>query len=92
MTPPPKASRATPFQTRRQHAAAVDLPPELDRERLLDPTQSGGLLNIASITLAQWRAMGHGPPFVRVGRSIRYRLGDLLDWRDANTVGKRVVR
>ena len=27
----------------------------------------------------------NGPRFVRVGRSIRYRMQDIIDWIDANT-------
>lgn len=61
----------------------------LDRERALDTHQASDLVGAAPITLAQWRARGEGPPFFRIGkRHIRYRLGDLLDWRDQHTVGK----
>lgn len=28
-------------------------------------------------TLQRWRAMGYGPPFIRLGASIYYRLGDV---------------
>ena len=36
-------------------------------------------------TLANWRWRGDGPPYVRVGRRIRYRLTDLAEWLDAHT-------
>ena len=62
-----------------------------DRERALDTRQVGELLGCAPITLAQMRARGDGPRFFRVNRrTIRYRLGDVLDYRDSRTVGKRV--
>lgn len=64
------------------------LPSELDRERALDTTQVSELLGVAPITLAQMRARGAGPRFFRIGRSVRYRLGDVLDWRDARAVGR----
>jgi predicted DNA-binding transcriptional regulator AlpA len=73
---------------RRTLAAATDLPPELDRERALDVSQVVALTGHAAITLAQWRAHGKGPAWFRCGRSIRYRLGDVLDWRNARTIGK----
>lgn len=64
----------------------------LDRERALDTHQVGELLGFAPITLAQMRARGDGPRFFRVNRrTIRYRLGDVLDYRDSRTVGKRVL-
>jgi len=28
-------------------------------------------------TLQNWRVYGHGPPFVKLGRSVRYRLSDV---------------
>ena len=63
----------------------------LDRETAIDTHQTAKLLGLADITATQLRARGEGPPFFRVGRTIRYRLGDVLDWRDARTVGKRVA-
>jgi hypothetical protein len=38
-------------------------------------------------TLQSWRIRLAGPPFVQVGRAIRYRRRDLVAWIDANTVG-----
>lgn len=29
---------------------------------------------------------GGGPPLIRFGRSVRYRVGDLREWIDAKTV------
>lgn len=80
--------KKTRRRNRRDDSAAVDLPPELDGERALDATQTKAILNVADITLAQWRAAGKGPRFFRVGRSIRYRLADVLAFRDARMVGR----
>ena len=38
-------------------------------------------------TLSNWRSAGEGPPFVRVGRRIFYRRGDLHSWLRMQTVG-----
>ena len=63
----------------------------LDRERGLDTREVGDVLGVAPITLAQMRLRGQGPRFFRVNsRTIRYRLGDVLDYRDSRTVGKSV--
>lgn len=61
----------------------------LDRERALDTRQTAELLGLATVTLQQLRARGEGPRFFRISRSVRYRLGDVLDFRDARTVGRR---
>ena len=31
-------------------------------------------------TLQRWRTTGYGPAFIRLGGSIHYRLGDILDF------------
>jgi len=65
----------------------------INREKALTTRQLSEFLGFASVTLQQQRERGEGPPFFRVGRSIRYRLGDVLDWRAARTVGgKRVSK
>lgn len=62
----------------------------LDRERALSAGQVGDLIGLSTVTLEQMRRRGEGPRFFRVNaRNVRYRLGDVLDWRDARTVGKR---
>jgi hypothetical protein len=33
-----------------------------------------------------------GPPFVQVGRAVRYRRRDLIAWIDANTIGSPIGR
>lgn len=64
----------------------------LDRERAIDTREASKYVGLAEITLHQMRTRGEGPRFFRAGkRHIRYRLGDVLDYRDARTVGKRVA-
>lgn len=36
----------------------------------------------AAQTLVNWRGLKRGPPFHRVGRSITYRVGDLVAWME----------
>jgi hypothetical protein len=33
--------------------------------------------------LAQWASKGTGPPYARMGRHVRYRLSDVIDWETA---------
>ena len=37
-------------------------------------------------TLANWRCQGNGPPFVKIGGAIAYRLADVEAWEQRNTV------
>ncbi len=38
-------------------------------------------------TLQRWRAMGQGPSYICIGGSVRYRLGDILDYEDRQRRG-----
>lgn len=50
-----------------------------DRERLIDRREAEALgLSRRFLELAALK--GDGPPFIKIGRSVRYRVGDLLDW------------
>jgi len=45
---------------------------------LLDTRAAAALLGVSPATLTTWRSVGrYALPFVRVGRSIRYRVADL---------------
>ncbi len=55
-------------------------------EALLTEAQTAEILNVSMRTLQAWRLKDQGPPFVRFGRSIRYRRDQLLDWISAHTV------
>lgn len=36
-------------------------------------------------TLYKWRCTGHGPQSLRVGRYLRYRQADVVNWLDSLT-------
>ena len=51
--------------------------------------EAAAMLGVSSRTLANWRALGIGPAFVRVGRvhsRTLYRIDDLNTWLDNNRV------
>jgi predicted DNA-binding transcriptional regulator AlpA len=51
---------------------------------LLLANEAAALLRTTPAVLATWRSTGrHAIPFVKVGRSVRYRRADLLEWLDA---------
>ncbi|MDZ4777115.1 MAG: helix-turn-helix domain-containing protein [Alphaproteobacteria bacterium] len=44
---------------------------------MLRKKQAASFLGVAPKTLANWRSLGKGPKFCRLGRVIAYRQGDL---------------
>lgn len=56
-----------------------------DPDCLLTEVHAADVLSLSVRTLQAWRMNGVGPSFVRAGRAIRYRKGDLADWVRANT-------
>jgi predicted DNA-binding transcriptional regulator AlpA len=53
--------------------------PELN-ERLLTPKEAANFLRLSVSWLAKARMRGDGPPYVKLGRAIRYREGALVEW------------
>lgn len=51
---------------------------------LLTPSEVGDYLGVPIGTLANWRYQGEGPPFVHVGRLVRYRADDVNAWIQTN--------
>jgi excisionase family DNA binding protein len=45
--------------------------------KYLTPLEAARYVRISVSTLAKWRVYGGGPPFIRIGRVIRYSRGEL---------------
>lgn len=54
---------------------------------LLTPNEAAERLRLCARTLERWRVSGDGPKFVKAGRQVFYRAGDLDEW-----IVSRVVR
>jgi hypothetical protein len=50
---------------------------------LLSEKQLADYLNMKPQTLARWRVEGSGPPFLKLGACVRYRLDDIQRWTQA---------
>lgn len=59
--------------------------PELSNERLLTSKEAANFLRLSLSWLSKSRMSGGGPPFVKIGRSIRYHEGALLKWLKGQT-------
>lgn len=44
-------------------------------------------LRIPQSTLESWAVDGKGPRFAKFGKHVRYRLGDVIDWENAQFGG-----
>ena len=47
---------------------------------LLEPKDATALLNVSLSWLAKARMRGDGPPFLKIGRSVRYSEAALQQW------------
>jgi hypothetical protein len=49
----------------------------------LQTEDAAALLSLRASTLEKWRrTRSDGPPFIRIGRTVRYPRGPLLEWCD----------
>jgi hypothetical protein len=60
-----------------------------EEDRLITTKEAAGFLGCCPNTLERRRCYGYGAPYRKIGRLVRYRLGDLIDYRDANKVDPR---
>ncbi|ERG63792.1 hypothetical protein L332_04905 [Agrococcus pavilionensis RW1] len=47
---------------------------------LLTEQELAAAMNYSRKTLQYWRQSGQGPPFIRLGRQVRYRVGEVVKW------------
>lgn len=54
---------------------------------LLDPPDAARLLGLKNQgTLANWRSRNFGPPYVKCGASVKYRMRDVAAWIEQRVV------
>ena len=52
-------------------------PPVAETDRCVAEQPAAALLGVSAALLRKWRRVGGGPPYLRIGRLVRYRLPDL---------------
>jgi len=51
---------------------------------LLNEQQATDFLGVGSPkTIQRWRVIGYGPPYLKIGHSVRYFQSDLINWLEA---------
>lgn len=59
----------------------------LDPNRLVDDIEASDFIGTKKQTLRSWRCSGrYSLPFIKVGRNVRYRVGDLLAFIESRRV------
>jgi predicted DNA-binding transcriptional regulator AlpA len=59
---------------------------------LVTQRQAAEMLCLSERTLERFRVSGSGPKFVRMGKSVRYRLSDVEAWIASRVVGSTSER
>jgi predicted DNA-binding transcriptional regulator AlpA len=49
-------------------------------EPLLSDIETAAILGVAPKTLPAWRHYGKGPPYVKVGKRVRYNPSKIREW------------
>ena len=65
------------------NSTRMNRPHEPMSRPLLDTDRAARYLAVQKKTMCNWRTRGDGPPFLRIGRSVRYSPADLDAWLDA---------
>ena len=69
-----------------RHSPAPERPPRVidlrDAADVISVDEVARRLDIPKATLYQWRYKGTGPRSHRIGRYLRYRWSDVLEWLD----------
>jgi predicted DNA-binding transcriptional regulator AlpA len=82
-TVPSKPTNSVPtINQPRPAASAIDSQHEAihDEARLLTEHEVANLLTLSIKTVRNWRLSGFGPPHLKLGRLVRYRVSDVKAW------------
>lgn len=52
----------------------------------VDEGRTSQIMGFAVQTLRNWRHLGTGPPYYKVGRAVRYRMKDIISFMEARRV------
>jgi hypothetical protein len=65
-------------------------PPIAETDRCLSERSVAALLEVSVAALRKWRHTSAGPPYLRIGKLIRYRLSDLRNFMNRCAVDPSV--
>lgn len=60
--------------------------PISDPDAAINENQAAEILGVSTRTLQAWRVRGGGPPYVKIGRAVRYQRRALVTFQEQHTV------
>ncbi len=57
-----------------------------EEDRLISSKEAAAVLGCSPDWLERGRCYGYGPAYRKIGRLVRYRVRELMDFRDANRI------
>lgn len=70
--------------SRRQDVTGPAVSPSGNRVvELWSECEAAAVIGVSAQSLSRWRKAGIGPPYLRLGRKVRYRPGDVSAWIDS---------
>ena len=57
-----------------------------DPDHAINENQAAEFLGVSVRTLQAWRVRGGGPPYVKIGRAVRYQRRVLVNFQEQHTV------
>jgi predicted DNA-binding transcriptional regulator AlpA len=64
----------------------LTLRPVIEAPRWIREKEASQIIGIALQTLRNWRHQRVGPPYSKVGRAVRYRLDELIDFMESKKI------
>jgi predicted DNA-binding transcriptional regulator AlpA len=61
-------------------------------ESLLDENEVARTLHVSLATIRRWRLLRIGPPFLKIGASVRYRPDDISAWLASRPTGGEQIK
>ncbi|MBI4768148.1 MAG: helix-turn-helix domain-containing protein [Deltaproteobacteria bacterium] len=54
--------------------------------KYLNDVETAKIAGLSPQTLRNWRQLGRGPNYIKLGRSVRYSLTDLISWLESHKI------
>jgi excisionase family DNA binding protein len=62
-----------------------------EQDKLMSVEDLAAYLDRPVATIYDWNSRGEGPPYLRLGREVRYRPRDVERWLDGRYVGREAA-
>ena len=66
--------------------AHPEVDPNLEIDHCVSEKRAAAVLGVSIALLRKWRRTGGGPPYLRIGKLVRYRLSALRNFMDSCVV------